>query len=117
MMPPLVQGFLAVRPSVEIHIRECRDGDAILEDIRSGVADFGVGLIAAAGEPFGCQFLFREHLWEAVGPAGRRLGSGPLIHGQLLTEGEVLEDQRSMSAHEEGEHVDGADEPGDHGSG
>lgn len=54
---------------------------------------------------------------ESVGQADRRLGSGPLIHGQLLTKGEVLEDQRSMPAREEGEHVDGADEPGDHGSG
>ena len=54
---------------------------------------------------------------ESVGPPDRRLGPGPLVHGQLLTEGEVLEDGRSMPAREDDEYVDGPDEPADHGSG
>jgi DNA-binding transcriptional LysR family regulator len=71
MMPSLVHGFLAARPSLEVHIRECHE-NGILEDVRSGVADFGIGVIAGVGDPFGRQPLFQENLWVAV-PRGHRL--------------------------------------------
>jgi DNA-binding transcriptional LysR family regulator len=71
MMPSLVCRFLATKVSVEVHIRECSP-EAILEDIRSGAADFGVGPMAVASEPFGRRVLFREHLWVAL-PPGHRL--------------------------------------------
>jgi DNA-binding transcriptional LysR family regulator len=70
-MPPLAKCFLSTRPFVELHIREGLQFD-IYEDIRSGVADFGVGLIDTAEEPFKTEFLFREPLYVAL-PQGHKL--------------------------------------------
>jgi hypothetical protein len=39
------------------------------------------------------------------------------VRGQLLPEGEVLEDERSMRAREEDEPSKSPDKPRDHGSG
>ena len=70
-MPPLAKCFLSTRPFVELHVREGLQYD-IFEDIRSGVADFGVGLIDTAEEPFRTEFLFREPLYVAL-PLGHKL--------------------------------------------
>ena len=79
-MPPLAKCFLATRPFVELHIREGLQSD-IVEDVRSGVADFGIGLIDTADEPFKTEFLFRRaavcrasagtHAVQAEAPVGR----------------------------------------------
>jgi DNA-binding transcriptional LysR family regulator len=71
VMPPLAKCFLSSRPFVELHIREGLQYD-IFEDIRSGVADFGVGLIDTADEPFKTEFLFKEPLYVAL-PPGHKL--------------------------------------------
>ena len=70
-MPPIAQCFLSTRPFVEAHIRE-RSQNEMWDDIRSGVADFGVGLIAAADKAFQTKCLFQEPVYVVL-PRGHRL--------------------------------------------
>jgi DNA-binding transcriptional LysR family regulator len=56
-LPPLIAAYRADRPGVEIHVRESVHG-SVLEDVRSGVADFGIGYVDelpdyAVGTPLG----------------------------------------------------------------
>jgi DNA-binding transcriptional LysR family regulator len=56
-LPRLIVAYRADRPGVEIHVRESVHG-SVLEDVRSGVADFGVGYVDelpdyAVGTPLG----------------------------------------------------------------
>jgi DNA-binding transcriptional LysR family regulator len=44
LLPGIVASYRADRPGVEIHIREGVHA-AVLEDVRSGVADFGIGYV------------------------------------------------------------------------
>ncbi len=43
-LPGIVAAYRADRPGVEIHVRESVHG-SVLEDVRSGVADFGIGYV------------------------------------------------------------------------
>ncbi|MBV8191727.1 MAG: LysR family transcriptional regulator [Alphaproteobacteria bacterium] len=43
-LPRLIAAYRADRPGVEIHVRESVHG-SVMEDVRSGVADFGIGYI------------------------------------------------------------------------
>jgi DNA-binding transcriptional LysR family regulator len=43
-LPRLIAAYRADRPGVEIHVRESVHG-SVLEDVRSGVADFGIGYV------------------------------------------------------------------------
>lgn len=88
-MPPLAKCFLSTRPFVELHVREGLQLD-IFEDIRSGVADFGVGLIETADDPFRTEFLFKDPLYVAL-PAGHRLSKrGRTSVGLAELKGEAL---------------------------
>ena len=56
-LPRLIAAYRADRPGVEIHVRESVHG-SVLEDVRSGVADFGLGYVDelpdfAVGTPLG----------------------------------------------------------------
>jgi DNA-binding transcriptional LysR family regulator len=56
-LPRLIAAYRADRPGVEIHVRESVHG-SVLEDVRSGVADFGIGYVDelpdfAVGTPLG----------------------------------------------------------------
>ncbi|HSS83065.1 MAG TPA: LysR family transcriptional regulator [Reyranella sp.] len=44
LLPPIIAAYRADRPGVEIHIREGVQA-TVLEDVRSGVADFGIGYV------------------------------------------------------------------------
>jgi DNA-binding transcriptional LysR family regulator len=71
IMPQLAKVFLATRPAVEMHIREGLQPD-IFEDVRSGVADLGIGIVDTVDDPFASDFLFDEPLYVVV-PPGHRL--------------------------------------------
>ena len=43
-LPPIIAAYRADRPGVEIHVREGVQA-TVLEDVRSGVADFGIGYV------------------------------------------------------------------------
>ena len=56
-LPRLIAAYRADRPGVEIHVRESVHG-SVMEDVRSGVADFGLGYVDelpefAVGTPLG----------------------------------------------------------------
>lgn len=44
VLPPILQAYREARPQIDVRLREGRQPD-ILEDVRSGVADFGVGFV------------------------------------------------------------------------
>jgi DNA-binding transcriptional LysR family regulator len=74
-LPRVIAAYRADRPGVEIHVRESVHG-SVLEDVRSGVADFGIGYVDelpefAVGSPLGretfCVVVSTRHHF-----AGRR---------------------------------------------
>ncbi|HEY6507437.1 MAG TPA: LysR family transcriptional regulator [Vicinamibacterales bacterium] len=71
VIPPLAKCFLSTRHSVELHVAEGLQWD-ILEQVRDGSADFGVGLVDTVDEPFAKEPLFTESLFVAF-PMGHKL--------------------------------------------
>ncbi len=68
-LPRVIAAYRAARPGVEIHVRESVHG-SVLEDVRSGVADFGIGYVDelpdfAVGTSLGretfCVVMARRH--------------------------------------------------------
>ena len=53
-LPELIRRYHALRPRVEIHVREGIHGD-VVEDVRSGVADLGITYVDEV--PNGCQAI------------------------------------------------------------
>jgi DNA-binding transcriptional LysR family regulator len=74
VLPPILQAYRDRRPQVDIRLREGRQPD-ILEDVRSGVADFGVGFVDGLAASVNSTTLRREPLYVIV-PAGHRLAAG-----------------------------------------
>jgi DNA-binding transcriptional LysR family regulator len=91
-MPHVIRSFRDTRPLVEVKIREGRQHD-ILDDVRGGVADFGVGYVNALPDAFDGALLRQEpvyaliptsHPLAAAKPAGVRLADlrdEPLVSG------------------------------------
>jgi DNA-binding transcriptional LysR family regulator len=70
-LPPILAHFRDSRPQVEVRLREGRQPD-IVDDVRSGVADFGVGFVNALPETLQSTTLRREPLCVMV-PASHSL--------------------------------------------
>lgn len=70
-LPVLVRKYRETRPSIEVRIREGRQSE-IIEDVRSGVADFGIGYVNALPDMLQSTMLRREPLY-AVIPLEHRL--------------------------------------------
>ena len=64
-LPELVRKYLEILPSVEIRIREGRQVD-IVEDVRSGIAEFGVCYIDSVPDNLRSELLRREPLYVAI---------------------------------------------------
>jgi DNA-binding transcriptional LysR family regulator len=60
--PQIVAAYRETRPQIEVRIREGRQPD-ILEDVRSGVADFGIGYVDTLPETLQSTTLRREPLY------------------------------------------------------
>ena len=73
MLPPILQAYRETRPQIDVRLREGRQPD-ILEDVRSGVADFGVGFVDGLPSGFSSVTLRREPL-QVVVPATHPLAS------------------------------------------
>ena len=71
-LPELVRVYREKRPSIEVRIREGRQSE-IVEDVRSGVADFGIGYVNALPDILQSTTLRREPLY-AVIPSAHPLG-------------------------------------------
>jgi DNA-binding transcriptional LysR family regulator len=72
-MPDLVRQYRETRPSMEVRIREGRQSE-IVEDVRTGVADFGIGYVNTLPDILQSDLLRREPLY-AVIPLSHPLGS------------------------------------------
>ena len=73
LLPGIVASYRAERPGVEIHIREGVHA-AVLEDVRSGVADFGIGYVDELPDFAAGTALSRETFC-VVMPARHRLAA------------------------------------------
>ena len=70
-VPHVVRRYRATRPLVEVKIREGRQSD-IVNDVRSGVADFGVGYVNALADGLEGALLRKESVYALI-PATHRL--------------------------------------------
>jgi len=73
LLPGIVASYRADRPGVEIHVREGVHA-AVLEDVRSGVADFGIGYVDELPDFAAGTALSRETFC-VVMPARHRLAA------------------------------------------
>ena len=64
-LPELVREYRETRPSIEVRIREGRQSE-IVEDVRSGVADFGIGYVNTLPEMLQSTLLRREPLYAVI---------------------------------------------------
>jgi DNA-binding transcriptional LysR family regulator len=65
VLPPILQAYRDARPLIDVRLREGRQPD-ILEDVRSGVADFGVGFVDGLTSSATSTTLRREALYVIV---------------------------------------------------
>ena len=72
-MPDLVRQYRETRPSMEVRIREGRQSE-IVEDVRTGVADFGIGYVNTLPDILQSDLLRREPLY-AVIPLSHPMGA------------------------------------------
>jgi DNA-binding transcriptional LysR family regulator len=64
-LPALVRRYRETRPSMELRIREGRQSE-IVEDVRSGVADFGIGYVNTLPDILQATMLRREPLYAVL---------------------------------------------------
>ena len=64
-LPDLVCRFRETRPSIELRIREGRQSE-IVEDVRSGVADFGIGYVNTLPDMLQATMLRKEPLYAVI---------------------------------------------------
>lgn len=64
-LPDLVRRYRDTRPSIEVRIREGRQSE-IVEDVRSGVADFGIGYVNALPDFLQATLLRQEPLYAVI---------------------------------------------------
>src|SRR5687767_10533060 len=67
VLPPILQAYREARPQIDVRLREGRQPD-ILEDVRSGVADFGVGFVDGLPAGISSVTLRREPLYVVLPP-------------------------------------------------
>jgi DNA-binding transcriptional LysR family regulator len=64
-LPELVRRYRETRPSMDVRIREGRQSE-IVEDVRSGVADFGIGYVNTLPDMLQAAMLRKEPLYAVV---------------------------------------------------
>jgi DNA-binding transcriptional LysR family regulator len=82
LLPAVIAEYSRQFPGVEIHLREGVQGN-VQDDVRSGIADFGVGYVADMPEPFVTQRLGAEAFY-VVFPARHRLARAKEIELKAL---------------------------------
>jgi DNA-binding transcriptional LysR family regulator len=80
-LPELVRRYRETRPSIEVRIREGRQSE-IVEDVRSGVADFGIGYVNSLPDILQASVLRKEPLY-AVIPTNHALAGRKRTHVTL----------------------------------
>jgi DNA-binding transcriptional LysR family regulator len=74
VLPPILQTYREARPQVDVRLREGRQPD-ILEDVRSGVADFGVGFVDGLGGSGVASTTLRRELLYVITPSQHPLAA------------------------------------------
>ncbi len=64
-LPELVRRYRDMLPAMEVRIREGRQSD-IVEDVRSGGADFGIGYVDSVPDTLGSELLRKEPMYVAI---------------------------------------------------
>lgn len=64
-LPELIRAFRETRAQVEVRVREGRQSDMI-EDVRTGIADFGIGYIDSVPHTLDHRLLRREPLYALI---------------------------------------------------
>jgi DNA-binding transcriptional LysR family regulator len=72
-LPPILATYRETRPQIDVRLREGRQPD-IIEDVRSGVADFGVGFVDTLPDTLDRTMLRREPLYVMI-PAGHPMAA------------------------------------------
>lgn len=72
-LPDLVRRYRETRPSMEVRIREGRQSE-IVEDVRTGVADFGIGFVNTLPDILQADLLRREPLYVVI-PLSHPMGA------------------------------------------
>jgi len=72
-LPDLIRQFRATRPHIEVTVREGRQSE-IVEDVRTGIADFGVGYIDSLPDTLSRSLLRREP-FHVLMPLSHRLAA------------------------------------------
>lgn len=70
-LPDVVRRYRDTHPSMEVRIREGRQSE-IIEDVRNGAADFGIGYVDSVPDTLGSELLRREPLFVVI-PAAHPL--------------------------------------------
>jgi DNA-binding transcriptional LysR family regulator len=86
-LPTLIAEYNRRFPGIEIHLREGVQGN-VQDDVRSGLADFGVGYVADMPEPFTTESLGAEAFYVVL-PSQHRLASKKVIELNAL-KGSIL---------------------------
>jgi DNA-binding transcriptional LysR family regulator len=81
-LPALIAEYIRRFPGIEIHLRESVQGN-VEDDVRSGLADFGIGYIADLPEPFATESL-RAEAFCVVLPSRHRLARAKEIELKAL---------------------------------
>jgi DNA-binding transcriptional LysR family regulator len=83
-LPQLVRKFRDSRPAIEVRIREGRQTE-IIEDVRSGLSDFGIGPIDSLPDTLTSELLLREPLY-AVYPTTHQFSAKKKVRLEDLRE-------------------------------
>ena len=88
VLPALIAEYNRRFPGIEIHLREGVQGN-VQDDVRSGLADFGLGYVAEMPEPFTTESLGAE-AFSVVLPAKHRLASKKAIELTALRDATLV---------------------------
>ena len=82
MLPALVANYCSQFPRVELHLREGLH-TTVRDEVRSGIADFGIGYIEDAAETFASEVMMADSLY-VIAPRGHVFASRKSVSLQAL---------------------------------
>ena len=88
VLPTLIAEYSRQFPGIEVHLREGVQGN-VYDDVRSGLADFGVGYVADMPEPFITESLGAEAFYVVL-PTGHRLARSKEIELKALKDAALV---------------------------
>jgi DNA-binding transcriptional LysR family regulator len=87
-LPRLIAEYISTSPGIEIHLREGVHGN-VQDDVRSGLADFGLGYVVDMPEPFTTESLGAEAFYVVL-PSRHRLARAKEIELKALKDATLV---------------------------